>query len=297
MDVKLEVTKKVIEALEKGGNVFSQMLINSAADGMPVNGVSGKEYRGTNVLMLWLAKDFFGYKSNTWLTYKQAQELGAQVRKGEKSTLCSYFDMKEKKQMSEAAEQGEEKGGYYMLCKPFFLFNLDQIDNLPANLTQADTPANTNNQPMVEIETFLNNCGAVVQEELSNKIYYHKGTDSIHIPNMDKFTSSDNYYLSLAHEIAHWTGAEHRLNRDMGKRFADKAYSLEELVAEFSACLIAGRFGMLDANLENHASYLQSWIDALKADKNIIFTASKMAFEAYDYMVALQDKQQEKEAA
>lgn len=296
LDVKLEVTRKVIEALEKGGNEYRQMLINSAAKGMPNNGATGKDYRGANVLLLWIAQQHFAYSSNTWLTYKQAQEMGAQVRKGEKSTLCAYFDMKQKKQNDEAtAEQGEdEKNSHYLLCKPFYLFNLDQIDNLPARLIEAQE-APRNNPRQADIETFLNNTGAVVLEEKNNRIYYRRDTDTVHIPNIDKFTTSDNYYLSLAHEIAHWTGAPHRLDRTKGKRFADAAYSFEELIAEHTACLVAGHFGMLDANLESHASYLQSWIDALKADKNAIFAASKMAFEAYDYMCALQ--QEEKKAA
>ena len=295
LDVKLEVTRKVIEALEKGGNQFSQMLINSAAEGMPKNGVTGNEYRGANVLLLWIAQQQFSYSSNTWLTYKQAQSIGAQVRKGEKSTLCAYFDMKQKKQNDDAAEQGEEtEKSHYLLCKPFYLFNIDQMDNVPQHLITTQE-ASRNNARIADIEAFLNNTGAVVLEEKTSRIFYRRDTDTVHIPNIEKFTTSDNYYLSLAHEIAHWTGAPHRLDRTKGKRFADAAYSFEELIAEITACLVAGRFGLLDANLESHASYLQSWIDALKADKNAIFAASKMAFEAYDFMCAFQ--QEERKAA
>lgn len=295
MDVRLEVTKKMIEALEKGVGKFRQILINSASQGMPSNGLTGKEYRGSNVLLLWFAQEQMGYRSNQWMTYKQALELGGQVRKGEKSTLCSYFDMKERKKAEADAEEGEESG-FYLLCKPFFLFNVEQIDGLPEHL-QVKQGANTNNKSLPDIEAFLNNTGARVVEEKSAKIYYHRGNDTIHIPNIDQFTSSEDYYLTLAHEVTHWTGAEHRLNRVKGKRFGDEAYAFEELIAEMGSAMVAGRFGLLDANLENHADYLQNWLDALHADKNAIFSASKMAFEAYEYMVALQDKQQEKEAA
>lgn len=288
MDVKLDVTRRIIEVLERGVEEFRSILINQAASGMPKNGLTGNEYRGSNVLMLWFAAESRGYTSNTWLTYKQATEMGAQVRKGEKSTLCSYFDMKQKKANDEAAEQGEdEKNNTYMLCKPFYLFNIDQIDNVPEHL-RTQTAVNPNNQPMAEIEAFLKNTGAVIVEEHSNKIFYHRVTDTVHIPNINKFTTSDNYYLSLAHEVAHWTGAETRLDRTKGKRFADATYCFEELIAELTAAMVAGRFGLLEANLENHASYLQSWIDGLKADKNAIFAASKMAFEAYDFMCELQ---------
>lgn len=295
MDVRFEVTQKIINQLEKGVDSFRNILINSAAEGMPKNGLTGNDYKGSNVLMLWFAKEELGYKSNTWLTYKQAIELGAQVRKGEKSTLCSYFDMKEKKQADSDMEQGEGKD-FYMLCKPFFLFNLDQIDNLPEHLLHKEEAKN-NNKRLPEIADFLANTGADVIEEQSAKIYYDRTGDKVHIPNINKFISSENYYLALAHEITHWTGAPQRLNRTKGKRFADDAYCWEELVAELGAAMVGGHFGLLDATLEHHASYLQSWLNGLKADKNAIFAASKLAFEAYEYMVGLQYKQQEKEAA
>lgn len=288
MDVKQEVTNRIIEVLERGTQDLNQILVRGSAGGMPRNGATGAEYRGSNILCLWIAQMCKGYSSNVWLTYKQAQAMGAQVRKGEEATLCAYFD---KKQINvEAAEgqpeEGDEGKRFYAYCKPFYLFNVEQIDNLPEHLNPSDK-VNASIAPIEDIEAFISKTGAQFSVD-GFKMCYSPTNDVISLPAIEHFTSVENYYNVKLHELSHWTGHESRLNRTYGKRFGDRAYACEELTAEICGAVLAGRFGIFDATLENHASYIESWIECLKADKNAVFTMSKAAFEAYDFLVGLQ---------
>lgn len=290
MDVKYEVTAKIIEALEKGENEFRDILVNGAAGGVPVNAKTGKRYNGSNVLLLWISAQMLGYKSPLWLTYKQAQEMGGQVKKGEKATLCSYFDKRAKKSKAELLQDDEDKQEFYFLCKPFYVFNVDQIENLPDSvMAQVPELSTKQNAHIEEIDLYFKNTGVQIESTKKNVCFYDRKKDVINVPEIEYFTKPENYYLALAHETAHWTGAEHRLNRVKGKKFGDDVYAFEELIAEVTGSIVMGRFGLLGTSLENHASYLQNWLDVLHADKNAIFAASRMAFEAYDYLESLQE--------
>ena len=147
--------------LEKGGNVARERWQKAAQGGFPSNGKSGDSYRGVNVLILWDEAIERGYLSNVWMTYKQAASFGAQVRKGEKATMCAYFEMVKRKG-NEAADHDEEgKGGFFPMCKPFWLFNVAQIDGLPETLTDTAETANEFN-PIEEAEKLLEDSGAVI---------------------------------------------------------------------------------------------------------------------------------------
>jgi antirestriction protein ArdC len=105
------------------------------------------------------------------------------------------------------------------------------------------------------------------------------------LPNRERFTTPENYYATALHELTHWTGHESRLNRQFGKRFGDDAYAFEELVAELGAAFTVGQLGMVDATIEAHASYLDSWIKVLQSDKRAIFTAASQAAKASDFIL------------
>lgn len=279
MCIRQTITDKIISILEAGATKGGPRWTQSAGHGLPCNGKTGEAYRGINVLLLWAEAAERGYSSNAWLTYKQAEALGGQVRKGEKSVLCVFFD-KIKKRTTEGSEHDEEP--YYPMAKAFFLFNMAQIDGLSCSLS-APTEASSFNQ-IQEAEQILTNTGATIRHGFDGA-FYVPSRDEICLPNPERFTEEANYYATALHELGHWTGHASRLNRTFGKRFGDDAYAMEELVAELSAAFSMGHLGIVDGTIENHASYLDGWIKCLKADKGAIFTVASQAAKASDFIL------------
>jgi antirestriction protein ArdC len=280
MCIRQTITDKIINLMEAGTKATGPRWTGGTAGGLPRNARTGEPYHGINILLLWAVAAERHYATNQWLTYKQAEALGAQVRKGEKSVMCAYFSkvqttVKEQKDDAEAA-------GTYMLCKSFWLFNVAQIDGLPA-LREEPTTA-TPITAIEEAEQLLTASGADIRHGFDGA-FYAPAKDQICLPDRQRFTSAENYYATALHELAHWTGHASRFNRQFGKRFGDDAYAVEELVAELGAAFLVGQLGMVDATIESHASYLASWIKVLKNDKQAIFTAASAASKAADFVL------------
>ncbi len=285
MDIRQAITDKIIAMLEKGGNEARTRWTKAAQRGFPRNGKTGDAYQGVNVLILWDAAIESGYASNVWMTYKQAESIGAQVRKGEKAVMCAYFEMVKRKGGEAGQGEGEEggKAGFFPMCKPFWLFNVAQIDGLPESFT-APAEVTAEFSPIEAAEKMLAASGATINHGFDGA-FYAPSKDQICLPTRERFTTPENYYATALHELTHWTGHESRLNRQFGKRFGDDAYAFEELVAELGAAFVVGHVGFVDATIENHAAYLESWLKVLKNDKTAIFTASKQASLAYDFIL------------
>lgn len=285
MDIRQAITDKIIAMLEKGGNEARTRWTKAAQRGFPRNGKTGDAYRGVNVLILWDEAIERGYSSNVWMTYKQAGGIGAQVRKGEKAVMCAYFEMVKRK--GDEAGQGDSeeggKAGFSPMCKPFWLFNVAQIDGLPESFTAPAEVANEFN-PIADAEKLLAASGATINHGFDGA-FYVPSKDQICLPARERFTSPENYYATALHELTHWTGHESRLNRQFSKRFGDDAYAFEELVAELGAAFVVGHVGFVDTTIENHAAYVENWLSVLKNDKTAIFTASKQASLAYDFIL------------
>lgn len=280
MDIRQVITDKIIAMLEKGGNEARARWTKAAQGGMPRNGKTGTAYQGVNVLILWDAAMENCYSSNVWMTYKQAEGMGAQVRKGEKAVLCAYFEMVKGKDKDGENEDG--KGGFFPMCKPFWLFNVAQIEGLPEFFT---TPAETREfNAIEEAEKLLAASGAVINHGYDSA-FYAPSKDQIGLPDRERFTSPENYYATAVHELTHWTGHKSRLDRQFSKRFGSDAYAFEELVAELGAAFLSGHLGFVDATIEGHTAYLDSWLRVLKNDKTAIFTASKQAGLAYNFIL------------
>ena len=283
-DVKQVITDRIVALMERGTEAWQKTWKVAAAAGMPCNASTGAPYRGVNILILWAQCQEAGFRSNRWMTYKQAQAVGAQVRKGEKSVTCVYFEMMKRKE----PQEGEAE--FFPMAKAFNLFNLDQIDNLPEDLkepTETDmTPPPFSHDELAE--QFIEATGARIEHH-GNRAFYRPSTDTIVLPEPEAFIAPANYYATACHELTHWTGHASRLDRDFSKsrRFGDETYAFEELVAELGSSFLAGHFGFIDATVENHASYLASWIKVLKNDKSAIFTAAKHASAAYEYLAEL----------
>jgi antirestriction protein ArdC len=279
MCIRQTITDKIISILEQGTTTSGPRWTGSGGHGLARNAQTAQAYRGVNVLMLWAEAADKQYSSNLWLTYRQAEGLGAQVRKGEKSTMCVYFQKVEK----ETETEGDETS-YYPLIKPFFLFNVAQIDGLPSDIMEPAT-AKIDFNPNEAAESLLVKSAATIRHGFDGA-FYVPDRDEVCLPSRERFTSGSNYYATAFHELGHWTGHASRLNRSFGKRFGDDGYAMEELVAELSAAFTMGHLGMADGSIEMHADYLQSWIRVLKADKAAIFTAASQASKAADYVLA-----------
>lgn len=285
MDIRQVITDKIIAMLEKGGNVARTRWMNAAQHGFPHNGKTGAIYKGINVLILWDEAIERGFSSNVWMTYKQAEGMGVQVRKCEKAVMCAYFEMMQCK--NSQADQGDNEAGgmagFFPMCKPFWLFNVAQIDGLPESFTAPAEVRNVFNS-IDAAEKLLVASGATIHHGF-NGAFYVPSKDQICLPEREYFTSSENYFATALHELCHWTGHESRLNRHFSKRFGDDAYAFEELVAELGAAFVVGHVGFVDATIENHAAYVESWLSVLKNDKAAIFTARKQASLAYDFIL------------
>ncbi len=297
MDVRQVITDRIIEMLEKGGNIFRDRWTRAASRGMPRNGRTGAPYHGANVLLLWDAAIEHGYASNVWLTYKQAEGLGAQVRKGERAVLCAHFERKARRSdgsdnyapsgaSTEEARADVEARSGVLLCMPFWLFNVAQIDGLPGEVVDlcVDPPVAPNG-PVEGAMRLLGGCNATIRYGFERAMYL-PSLDEIRLPWPRRFTSPEAQCATALHELVHWTGHASRLNREYGRRFGDDAYAFKELVAELGSAFLMGHCGLVDATVEGHAAYLDSWLKVLRGDRNAIFTAARHAGEAFEYIVA-----------
>jgi antirestriction protein ArdC len=297
MDVRQVITDRIIGMLEKGGNVFRERWTRAASRGMPRNGKTGEPYHGANVLLLWDAAIEHGYASNVWLTYKQAASLGAQVRKGERAVMCAHFERKARRGQDDdgapATRDGEEEGraedtarGGVLLARPFWVFNVAQIDGLPSEVIELCTePVKSSLVPVESALRLLGGCNATIRHGFDRAMYLPE-LDEIRLPWPSRFTSAEACCATSLHELVHWTGHPSRLDRQFGKRFGDAAYAFEELVAELGSAFAMGHCGLVDATIEGHAAYLDSWLQVLKNDRTAIFTAARHAGAAFEFILA-----------
>ncbi|WP_371933015.1 ArdC family protein [Bradyrhizobium sp. CCGUVB23] len=230
-DVYQKITDEIVSALEKGVRPWHQPWKAEHAAGRisrPLRG-NGIPYQGINVLMLWSAAIDHGYSAPIWMTFKQALELGAHVRKGESGTLVVYANKIIRKETD--AETGDEAERAIPFMKGYAVFNVEQIEGLPQHFYgQPEKPSETVER-IAHAEAFFAATGANIVHGGSRACYV-PSTDNIHMPCIDFFCDAISYYATLAHECTHWTKHEKRLNRDFGrKRFGDEGYAMEELVA------------------------------------------------------------------
>jgi len=281
-DLRQDVTDRIIELMEGGVIEWKKSWRTAAESGIPKNAVTGMPYRGINIVLLWMAAFQSGFTSNKWMTFLQAKQLGANVIKGQKGTYGIKYKLVEKKD----AKEGEPE--FYPMTKPFYVYNLDQIENLPENFKS--DPALLPNTFVADdvADKFLNATGAII-EHRGNAAFYSPVWDKIVLPQREAFESTESYYATAFHELVHWTGQTGRLNRLQSTTFGDDEYIKEELVAELGSAFVAAEFGFVDATVHEHASYLDSWIKILKEDKTAIFKAAKQASAAYEYLLQVSD--------
>ncbi|MDB4725907.1 zincin-like metallopeptidase domain-containing protein [bacterium] len=274
-DVYQEVTNTIIAQLEAGTAPWQKSWSGNGG-GFPQR-VTGQDYRGINVLLLAMQ----GRSHPTWMTYKQAEALGGQVRKGEKSTAIVFF-----KPLKIERDNGDVDT--IPLIRSYNVFNVEQIDGLPAkfDLEPVD-PQNTEDR-IEAADAYIKATDADISHG-GDRAHYRPSTDSIQLPEFDAFDDAVSYYGTAAHELVHWTGDEKRCDRDLKNTNGTKDYAREELVAELGAAFIMGKLGLENTPRDDHAQYLASWLKVLKEDNRAIFKASTAAQKAVDFLNAFSE--------
>jgi antirestriction protein ArdC len=288
-DVYARVTNRIVADLEKGVRPWLQPWNAEHLAGRisrPLRG-NGQPYKGINVLMLWAEATTKGFSCPIWMTYRQALELKGQVRKGERGSLVVYAD---KFKRTETNDKGEEVENEIPFLKGYTVFNCDQIEGLPAPFYATATKPEAAPERIAIAEAFANGTGANVRHG-GSRAFYSISDDHVQMPPFECFRDAESYYATILHELTHWTRHEKRLNREFGrKRWGDAGYAAEELVAELGAAFLCADLGVTPEIREDHASYLASWLEVLKADKRAIFTAAAHAQRAADFLNELQTK-------
>lgn len=297
-DVYTRVTDRIVSDLEKGVRPWMKpWSADHAADRLPALPLrhNGTPYRGINILLLWGEAMEKGYTRNIWMTYKQAEEFGAHVRKGEHGALVVYADRFTK---TEENDKGEEFEREIPFMKGYTVFNVEQIEGLPARYLEPLAPRDESRtlELIDEAEAFFAKTGATFRHG-GGRAYYAPAADFIQLPPAKAFKDAEAYAATKAHELTHWTGHASRMAREFGKRFGDRAYAFEELVAELGAAFLCADLGVTLEPREDHAAYLGHWLEVLKEDKRAIFSAAAHAQRAADYLHGLQKEEAEPLAA
>lgn len=295
-DVYEKVTARILAELEKGIRPWFKPWNAEYTAGRIAKPLrhNGQPYSGINILMLWGSAVAQGFAAPIWMTYRQAMELGAHVRKGEKGSLVVYANAITR---TETGEDGEESEREIPFMKGYTVFNVEQIDGLPAHYYGRPKLRFDGPRRIDHAEGFIAALGADIRHG-GNQAYYAIGSDHVQMPPFEAFADAESYYATLAHECTHWTRHAKRLDRDFGrKRWGDEGYAREELVAELGSAFLCADLELTPEVREDHSAYIGSWLKVLKNDKRTIFSAAAHAQRAADFLHSLQAPRTEERAA
>ena len=273
------VTERIVTALEQGVIPWKREWKTSGkSSGLPFNLQSGAAYRGINIITLMCS----GYASTAWCTYKQAQTLGYQVRKGEKSTPVVFWKFPTK---AELAKDPDAKP----FARFYSVFNVEQLDGVPVAVPVAESTFDPIEECERVVSAFMDSASHPSLSHGGDRAFYRQIADHVQMPPRESFNSPGGYYATLFHEFAHSTGIKARLNRpefDGIGAFGDVPYSREELTAEFAAAFLCAEAGCgNEERLSNSIAYIQSWLKVLKNDKTLAIQAAQKAQRAADYIL------------
>lgn len=286
-DIYSRITDQIVAALEQGVKPWTQPW-NAAHEAGPVSRPlrhNGQPYAGINVLTLWASAMERHFAAPVWMTFKQAIELGGHVRKGEKGSPVVYADKMVK---TEQDSQGQDEERVIPFLKAYIVFNIGQIEDLPAHYYATANSEPNPDERDANAEAFFARTAADIRHS-GNGAFYVPSLDFIQMPPFETFRDAQGYYATLAHECTHWTRHKSRLDRDLGRKaFGDEGYAREELVAELGAAFLCADLGLALEDRADHAAYIGSWLKVLKNDKRAIFTAAAHAQRATDYLHGFQ---------
>lgn len=299
------INDMVIEGLNREGFAWFKPW-KSGGENRPFNRAKRNFYKGFNVFMLNAVMRHNNYSTNQWLSYKQAKDLGGQVRKGEKSTEVflwniGYFDNKTQKFVAqkliktintlETMEDGKLRYKKTFSLRFFKVFNVDQCDGIePIDTGDAETNDNQRIDSADDVALNYLERESIPLEFFDDSAYYAPSRDLINMPKLETFVDSDSYYKVLFHEMVHSTGHEKRLKREGvcgGKvNFGSDSYAKEELVAEIGCMYLVGLLGLDPKdNMENSQAYIKGWCKNLKEKPDQCVFAMGQASKAVDYII------------
>ena len=287
IDLYTRVTDTIIADLEQGVRPWLKPWNAEHAAGRITRPLraGGQPYKGINVLMLWASAMTQNFAAPIWMTFQQAKELKANVKKGSKGSLVVYANRITK---TETAEDGGENERNIHYMKGYTVFNVEQIEGLPTHFYATAAPPLDPVQRIETADQFFANTGADIRHG-GNQAYYAAESDYVQMPPFVSFTDAESYGSTLAHEMTHWTKHPSRLDRNLGrKKFGDEGYAREELVAEIGAAFLCCDLGITPEPRDDHAAYLGHWLAVLKEDKRAVFQAAAHAQRAVDYLHGLQ---------
>lgn len=280
------IAEEIIKMLEKGTAPWQCPWGMNGTDGfLPINAVTGNRYRGGNAIYLLSLQVNKGYQDPRWFTFKQANDLGARINKGEKGALVEYwqFSVKEKDEKGNEVELALKKPRVFRAV----VFNAEQISGLKPfekpvfNWKSEERAEKILTAADVEIQTDYTSRGA----------YYSPTADVVKLPPKEAFKTKEDYYATALHEIGHSTGHSSRLSRDMSAFFGTPEYAREELRAEIVSMFLCRDLSISNLQMdEQHAAYVDSWIKALRKDPNEIFRAAADSEKICDYLYSQERK-------
>jgi antirestriction protein ArdC len=283
-DIYTRITNQIVSHLEKGVRPWVRPWNAEHAAGRITRPLrhNGKPYSGINVLSLWASATAQNFTAPIWMTFKQALELAAHVRKGEKGSLVVYADSIKRKETDE--KLGDEIDREIPFLKGYTVFDVEQIEGLPEGYYAKAAPTLDPVARIEHAEKFFAALGATIRHG-GNRAFYSIAADAIQMPPFESFQDADSYYATLAHEFAHWSGSKIRLDRDFGgHRFGSEGYAVEELVAELGAAFLCADLELALEPREDHASYIATWLKVLAADNRAVFTAAAHAQRAAEFI-------------
>jgi antirestriction protein ArdC len=281
-----EVTDRIIAELEAGRLPWVQPWDGSKIDsGLPRNAGTGRRYSGINVLILWATVFERGFSGQGWLTYKQAQGLGGNVRKGETGTTICYADRFTPKAEQDAliTQASDEHRRQVAFLKRFTVFNVDQCEGLPDTLSVGGGGFLGERETIACAEQLMVATAAQISIG-GDQAFYMPSADRIQLPPQQSFYEQVNFYRTALHELGHWTGHSSRLDRDQTGAPRSGAYAREELVAEMCSAFACAELGIVPT--VRHADYIGAWLEVLREDARAIFRAASQASKAADYLLA-----------
>jgi len=284
LDIYALITERIIELL-KGGAIPWRKPWKEA--GLPRNLISGRPYRGINVILL----NSMGFEQNLFLTWKQIKTINASVKRGEKGTMIVFHKVIEEKK--DDALTGKRK--YFL--RYYKVFNVAQCVDIPK--TFFPEVEEIYNEPLWECERLVENmedCPPIQHKD--DRAYYVPAMDYINMPGINRFENSEAYYGVLFHELIHSTGHKKRIGRKEvyeNPAFGTEPYSLEELVAEMGACYLKSHAGLPIEELENNAAYIQNWLEVFAGDNKFVIKAASQAQRAVEYILKANDTKEEEQ--
>lgn len=294
LDIYARVTARVVQALESGVAPWVRPWTGEI-DPVPINATTRRPYRGINNLVLQLEAASRGYERNVWMTFRQANELGARVRRGETGAPIVFWRLRRLDVRGEVyPERGDEELDERVipLIRAYTVFNVAQIDGLPPEMAHP-LPSVPSWQAHEVAEMVIEASGADIRQG-GFRAYYQPAEDYVQIPPSAYFPEASAWYSTLLHELAHWTGHKTRLDRQLTTRFGTEAYAMEELVAELASAFLCAAC-RIDGRLQ-HTEYIGSWLKALRHDKRAIFVASAKAQQAADFLLNPQSQVADQQA-